>query len=229
MPGPLVRLVGRCGDSLGFVRQRPGWLNSDKMAEASQGHGCAHPQGPYAVGWSPAVPWTNACAKRPDVSPGRVALSLRAVGSCVWPTACAGVGQAGVFPPREESQIKPGPGRAQHGTGNQVNATCCLVPAWIQMPRHQSQLRLRTGPRSPRCRPGGQWKWPRRRQTPMREGSVSRLAMAMRAGRRRCPSGNGGRPNEKDDESHQAESAKPGTARPDPAVVQQPGRNGIYR
>jgi len=60
MPGPLVRLVGLCGDSLGFVRQRPGWLNSDKMAEALAGSWiCSSAKARARLGWSPAVPWTE--------------------------------------------------------------------------------------------------------------------------------------------------------------------------
>jgi nucleoside-diphosphate-sugar epimerase len=60
VPGPLVRLVGRCGDSLGRVRQRPGWVNSDKMAEALAGSWmCSSAKARTQLGWSPAVPWTE--------------------------------------------------------------------------------------------------------------------------------------------------------------------------
>jgi len=57
VPGPLVRLVGLCGDSLGRVRQRPGWVNSDKMAEALAGSWmCSSAKARTRLGWSPAVP-----------------------------------------------------------------------------------------------------------------------------------------------------------------------------
>jgi len=60
VPGPLVRLIGRCGDSLGRVRQRPGWVNSDKMAEALAGSWmCSSAKARAQLGWSPAVPWTE--------------------------------------------------------------------------------------------------------------------------------------------------------------------------
>jgi len=56
-----------------------------------------------------------------------MALSLR--GS--WILRLADVGapvsvRPGVFPPREESQIKSGPARTQHGTGYQVNRDVLL-------------------------------------------------------------------------------------------------------
>jgi dihydroflavonol-4-reductase len=56
VPGPLVRLVGRCGDALGRVRQRPGWVNSDKMAEALAGSWmCSSAKARTRLGWSPAA------------------------------------------------------------------------------------------------------------------------------------------------------------------------------
>ena len=56
LPGPLVRLVGLCGDSLGRVRQRPGWVNSDKMAEALAGSWtCSSAKARTQLGWSPAA------------------------------------------------------------------------------------------------------------------------------------------------------------------------------
>jgi nucleoside-diphosphate-sugar epimerase len=56
VPGPLVRLVGLCGDSLGRVRQRPGWVNSDKMAEALAGSWmCSSAKARAQLGWSPAA------------------------------------------------------------------------------------------------------------------------------------------------------------------------------
>jgi nucleoside-diphosphate-sugar epimerase len=56
MPGPLVRLVGLCGDSLGRLRQRAGWVNSDKMAEALAGSWmCSSAKAHTQLGWSPAA------------------------------------------------------------------------------------------------------------------------------------------------------------------------------
>ena len=56
MPGPLVRLVGLCGDALGRVRQRPGWVNSDKIAEALAGSWtCSSAKARGQLGWSPAA------------------------------------------------------------------------------------------------------------------------------------------------------------------------------
>jgi nucleoside-diphosphate-sugar epimerase len=56
MPGPLVRLFGLFGDALGRVRQRPGWVNSDKMAEALAGSWmCSSAKARTQLGWSPAA------------------------------------------------------------------------------------------------------------------------------------------------------------------------------
>ena len=56
IPGTLVRLVGLCGDSLGRVRQRPGWVNSDKMDEALAGSWvCSSAKARAQLGWSPAA------------------------------------------------------------------------------------------------------------------------------------------------------------------------------
>lgn len=56
MPGPLVRLAGLCGDALGRVRHRPGWVNSDKMAEALAGSWtCSSAKARAQVGWSPTA------------------------------------------------------------------------------------------------------------------------------------------------------------------------------
>jgi nucleoside-diphosphate-sugar epimerase len=56
LPGPLVRLAGLCGDSLGRVRQRPGWVNSDKMTEALAGSWtCSAAKARTQLGWSPAA------------------------------------------------------------------------------------------------------------------------------------------------------------------------------
>jgi nucleoside-diphosphate-sugar epimerase len=56
MPGPLSRLVGLCGDALGRVRQRAGWVNSDKMAEALAGPWtCSSAKARRQLGYSPAA------------------------------------------------------------------------------------------------------------------------------------------------------------------------------
>jgi nucleoside-diphosphate-sugar epimerase len=56
VPGPLVRLVGLCGDALGRVRQRPGWVNSDKMTEALAGSWtCSSTKARTQLGWSLAA------------------------------------------------------------------------------------------------------------------------------------------------------------------------------
>jgi dihydroflavonol-4-reductase len=56
IPGPLLRLAGLCGDALGRVRQRPGWVNSDKMAEALAGSWtCSSAKARTQLGWSPAA------------------------------------------------------------------------------------------------------------------------------------------------------------------------------
>jgi nucleoside-diphosphate-sugar epimerase len=56
LPGPLMRLIGLCGDALGRVRQRPGWVNSDKMAEALAGSWtCSSAKARGQLGWSPAA------------------------------------------------------------------------------------------------------------------------------------------------------------------------------
>jgi nucleoside-diphosphate-sugar epimerase len=56
MPGPLVRLAGLGGDALGRVRQRPGRVNSDKMAEALAGSWtCSSAKARTQLGWFPAA------------------------------------------------------------------------------------------------------------------------------------------------------------------------------
>jgi dihydroflavonol-4-reductase len=56
MPGLLLRLAGLCGDALGHVRQRPGWVNSDKMAEALAGSWtCSSVKARAQLDWSPAA------------------------------------------------------------------------------------------------------------------------------------------------------------------------------
>jgi nucleoside-diphosphate-sugar epimerase len=56
IPGPLVRLVGLGGDAMGRVRQRPGWVNSDKMAEALAGSWtCSSAKARTQLSWSLAA------------------------------------------------------------------------------------------------------------------------------------------------------------------------------
>jgi nucleoside-diphosphate-sugar epimerase len=56
MPAPLARLVGLCGDALGRARQRSGWVNSDKLAEALAGSWtCSSAKAHTQLGWSPAA------------------------------------------------------------------------------------------------------------------------------------------------------------------------------
>ena len=61
LPGPLVKLVGLCGDAMTWIRQRPAWVNSDKMTEALAGSWmCSSAKARTQLGWSP----TAALAKR---------------------------------------------------------------------------------------------------------------------------------------------------------------------
>jgi nucleoside-diphosphate-sugar epimerase len=56
LPGPLVRLVGFCGDAMGRIRQRPAWVNSDKMTEAMAGSWmCSSAKARTHLGWSTAA------------------------------------------------------------------------------------------------------------------------------------------------------------------------------
>jgi nucleoside-diphosphate-sugar epimerase len=56
LPGLLVKLIGLLGDALGRIRRRPGWLNSDKMAEAMAGSWtCSSVKARSHLGWSPAA------------------------------------------------------------------------------------------------------------------------------------------------------------------------------
>ena len=56
VPRPLVKLVGLCGDAIGRIRQRPCWVNSDKMTEAMAGSWtCSSVKAHTHLGWSPAV------------------------------------------------------------------------------------------------------------------------------------------------------------------------------
>jgi nucleoside-diphosphate-sugar epimerase len=61
LPGPLVKLVGLCGDAMTWIRQRPAWVNSDKIIEALAGSWmCSSAKARTQLGWSPAA----ALAKR---------------------------------------------------------------------------------------------------------------------------------------------------------------------
>jgi len=61
LPGPLVKLVGLCGDAMTWIRQRPAWVNSDKMTEALAGSWtCSSAKARTQLGWSSAA----ALAKR---------------------------------------------------------------------------------------------------------------------------------------------------------------------
>jgi nucleoside-diphosphate-sugar epimerase len=56
LPEPFLRLIGRCGDALGRVRQRPGWLNSDKVADALAGSWmCSSAKARMQLDWTPAA------------------------------------------------------------------------------------------------------------------------------------------------------------------------------
>jgi nucleoside-diphosphate-sugar epimerase len=56
LPKPLLRLIGRCGDALGHMSQRPGWLNSDKVADALAGSWmCSSAKARAQLEWAPAA------------------------------------------------------------------------------------------------------------------------------------------------------------------------------
>ena len=56
LPEPILRLIGRCGEALDRVRQRPGWLNSDKVAEALAGSWmCSSAKARAQLEWAPAA------------------------------------------------------------------------------------------------------------------------------------------------------------------------------
>ena len=56
LSGPLVRLVGLCGDAMTWIRQRPAWVSSDKMTEALAGSWmCSSAKARTQLGWSPAA------------------------------------------------------------------------------------------------------------------------------------------------------------------------------
>ena len=56
LPGPLVQLVGLCGDAMMRIRQRRAWINSDKMTEALAGSWmCSSAKAHMQLGWSSAA------------------------------------------------------------------------------------------------------------------------------------------------------------------------------
>lgn len=56
LPGPLVKLAGLCGDAMTRIRQRPAWVNSDKMTEALAGSWmCSSAKARTHLGWHPAA------------------------------------------------------------------------------------------------------------------------------------------------------------------------------
>ena len=57
LPQPLMRLAGLCGDAMGRFRRRPGWINSDKTAEALAGSWtCSSLKARTQLAWAPAAP-----------------------------------------------------------------------------------------------------------------------------------------------------------------------------
>ena len=56
LPAPLVKLVGLCCDTMARIRQRPGWVNSDKITEALAGSWtCSSVKARTHLGWSPSA------------------------------------------------------------------------------------------------------------------------------------------------------------------------------
>ena len=56
LPGALMRLAGLCGDAMARIRQRPSWVNSDKIAEALAGSWtCSSVKARTQLGWAPAA------------------------------------------------------------------------------------------------------------------------------------------------------------------------------
>ncbi len=50
----MLRLIGRCGDAIARFRGKPGWISSDKMAEATAGSWiCSAEKARTQLGWSP--------------------------------------------------------------------------------------------------------------------------------------------------------------------------------
>lgn len=60
LPGPVVRLVGLCGEVMGRLRRRSGWVNRDKIDEALAGSWtCSAAKAQAHLGWSPAAALTD--------------------------------------------------------------------------------------------------------------------------------------------------------------------------
>lgn len=57
LPGPLLRLIGLGGDLASRLRRRPGWVSSDKVAEAlaSGSWTCSSDKARQELGWLPAA------------------------------------------------------------------------------------------------------------------------------------------------------------------------------
>jgi nucleoside-diphosphate-sugar epimerase len=56
MPRVLLQVVGLCNDAMARIRQRPYWLNSNKIAEALAGSWmCSSTKARTRLGWSPAA------------------------------------------------------------------------------------------------------------------------------------------------------------------------------
>jgi len=56
MPGPLTKLIGIGGDVAAWARQHPGWVNSDKIADALAGSWvCSPAKACTQLGWSPTA------------------------------------------------------------------------------------------------------------------------------------------------------------------------------
>ena len=56
LPRPLVRLVGLCCDAMARIRQRSGWVNSEKIIEALAGSWmCSSAKAHTHLGWYPAA------------------------------------------------------------------------------------------------------------------------------------------------------------------------------
>jgi len=57
LPAGLMRVAGLCGDLASQIRRRPGWVNSDKVAELLAGSWtCSSAKARRQLGWTPAAP-----------------------------------------------------------------------------------------------------------------------------------------------------------------------------
>jgi nucleoside-diphosphate-sugar epimerase len=57
VPGPLLRVAGRCGDVVSRLRSRRSWINSDKVTEALAGSWmCSAKKARDHLGWAPTAP-----------------------------------------------------------------------------------------------------------------------------------------------------------------------------